>query len=311
MTPLINTVLQLTQGRIIQSDQFTFLVGEDKTPVVVHSNALAATSAQIDRLINGQMKEAGSKCAELPDLSVDDFTRFCEYAYRGDYTTPAYAVDEILAARRKSEETSPAEGSQERPEQAAMNTIPGSPPPEPLPTPPPVDDWSAFTTKKSKTPKPSKKSIFRKDYRSRIYLPRKEYEAKTTDQFKPQPNTMEEQDFAPVFLAHARLYAFAHMRMVDYLGALTLDKLHDTLTNFQLFENRVSDVLELARYAYSNEYIPSRDRDGKIDKLKDLVVNYIASEFDIIGRTPVFITLLEEGGEFVSDFCGILLERLL
>ncbi|KAF1971354.1 hypothetical protein BU23DRAFT_569869 [Bimuria novae-zelandiae CBS 107.79] len=70
----------------IQSPQFTFFVGNEGKPIVVHAAAIAATSEQLDALINGGMEESEKRCARLEDVQVDDFIWFCEYAYRGDYT---------------------------------------------------------------------------------------------------------------------------------------------------------------------------------------------------------------------------------
>ena len=101
------------------------------------------------------------------------------------------------------------------------------------------------------------------------------------------------------------------MQLVDNLRALTLSKLHETLVGFRLYECRVGDVVSLARFAYSDENISDRTEEGDIDELRDLVVYYIASEFDIIGKANVFNAFLEEGGEFVSDFFRALRNGLL
>lgn len=278
---------------------------------MVHAAAIAATSPQMDRLVNGAMKEAGERCAEIRDISVEDFTRLCEYAYRGDYAVPVHTIDETRLASKIVEDSSNADppghhGDDLDP--AAASIVDDAVQAEPAPV---MDDWSAFGSKKPKTPKLSKRSVFRTKYHSRIYLSSKGYEAEIADQFKPRCNTTDEQDFTPVFLAHARLYTFARMRMIDNLKALTLKKLHETLIGFRLYENRVLDIVELARYAYTTEHIPDRTDDGATDELRNLIVNYIASEFDCIGRANIFVAFLEEGGEFVGDFWNTVLNGLL
>ena len=72
----------------------------------------------------------------------------------------------------------------------------------------------------------------------------------------------------------------------------------------------MGDIVELARFACSSDHIPDRAEDGQIDELRDLVVNYIASEFESIGRVAIFVAFLEEGGEFISDFWNTLLNGL-
>jgi hypothetical protein len=75
----------LTFASLIQSKLFTFYVGEEEKPVVVHAAVIAATSSYFDALINGGMKESEDRSARLADVQSEDFLRFCEYAYRGDY----------------------------------------------------------------------------------------------------------------------------------------------------------------------------------------------------------------------------------
>jgi len=283
---------------ILQSGQFRFLVGTDRTPFIVHAAAMSATSEQMDRLINGSMKEAGEGCVELPDISIDDFTRICEYAYCGDYTTPPFTVDVARAAgtmvgRPDFPKHTPAGRHSEVVESEQ----------------PPQDDlWGTSKETKKKLPK---KVAFRSKYSARTYLSHDEYESTTTARFKVVMNSADDQNFAPVFLAHARLYAFACLRMIDGLKALTLQKLHKTLVGFQIFHNRIDDVIALVRYVYSEEVIPGRDHEGKTDAMRDMIVTYVASEFDIIGNTPEFDTLIEEGGEFASDLCRTLRTGLI
>jgi hypothetical protein len=57
---------------------------------VVHAAVIAATSQYFNALINGGMKESQEGSAKLADVQFDDFMRFCEYAYRGDYTAPPW-----------------------------------------------------------------------------------------------------------------------------------------------------------------------------------------------------------------------------
>ncbi|KAF2110336.1 hypothetical protein BDV96DRAFT_603927 [Lophiotrema nucula] len=73
---------------IFQSSQFTFFVGEAKEPIFVHAKAFAGISDPLDRLINGDLREASDKYAELLDIDKGDFLRLCEFVYRGKYTGP-------------------------------------------------------------------------------------------------------------------------------------------------------------------------------------------------------------------------------
>lgn len=141
----------------------------------------------------------------------------------------------------------------------------------------------------------SKTAKLREGFKSKVF-PRNRTWNKSDELYGPVGKTDPEQDFTPVFLSHARLYVLGNKYGIDNLVCLALHKLHETLTLFRLFENRASDVIELVRYAYDNT------QQSSDDALRALVVEYIGAEIDVIGRSPEFRELLEEGGEFVVDF---------
>jgi len=294
----------------IQSHQFTFFVGQEGKPIVVHAAAIAATSQQLDALIDGGMKESATRCAKIEDVNVDDFIRFCEYAYRGDYTTPPW------------EEHLPEPSSTSSKDQQNWDD----------------DTWGVLTSKKKKskkgrvvpvldvyeealaappTPEPSyeaapiSRTPLRTQFNSRTYLDDGGPKAQILQHFEPKPNTAVDQNFTPVLLAHARLYCFAHLRLIEPLRALTLDKLHKTLKEFKLFTRRVGDIIELARFAYSNPDLPDRKGDGTIDDLRKLVLEYIVCEIDTIGKCDEYVKYMEEGGEFVGDFWRVVRDYMV
>jgi hypothetical protein len=242
------------------------------------------------------MSEANTRSAEIEDIEVGDFIRFCEYAYRGDYTVPACtAVQESI---KEGGPPADFDTPQEEPIREEESFFPEPPPP------PPVDeeDWGSFSVMKKKKGKKGTIPIktLRTQFYERNYLPNGN--SKATELGEPQSNSEVSQDFTPVFLAHARLYSYANMQLFEPLKLLTLHKLHRTLFDFKLYEKRVVDVIELAKYAYGNEVTPERSDDGTVDELRKLVVEYIACEVDTIGKSKDFSELMELGGEFVSDF---------
>jgi hypothetical protein len=52
----------------------------------VHAAAIAATCKTLAELVSGKTKEAQAGKVSWKHVAVDDFVRFCEWAYRGDYT---------------------------------------------------------------------------------------------------------------------------------------------------------------------------------------------------------------------------------
>jgi hypothetical protein len=84
----------------------------------------------MESLINGPMKEAGERSVESSDISIDDFIRFCEYAYCGNYTTPSFILDVARAAgttikRHDISEHTPADKHNEaaEPEQSPQDDV--------------------------------------------------------------------------------------------------------------------------------------------------------------------------------------------
>jgi hypothetical protein len=268
-------------------------------------------------LIEGDMKEAHDRTAEQ-DVETEDFVRFVEYAYRGDYTAPSWILEEQSAqhevhvadvAQSLNEDDQPVPNVADT-EAEPVEVV------EDVTEAPADDVWGDWSSalkkdKKKKKKTKSKASIFRvENFNKRDYLQDGDAQAVAiASGFTPLPNTAPEQSFMPVFLAYVHLYSFAEMRLIHGLKALTLHKLHCTLRDFTLYSKRVGDIVELARRTYENT--PNRTADGTVDKLRVMVVDYIVCESAKIGESKEFRELLEEGGEFVSDFWDVVSSRII
>jgi hypothetical protein len=257
------------------------------------------------------MEEFETRCARIEDVRVDDFIRFCEYAYRGDYTVPpceelppeSTADDDgfgdfAFGAKKKK-------GKKGKKERVGVELAPEpepllEPPPPPMEYPEKIDVYDE--PEYQYEVRSSSRTQLRTQFNSRNYLKDNTPKTLILQHFEPKPNSAVNQKVTPVLLAHARLYCFAHLRLIEPLEALTLDKLHKTLMNFKLYKKRVGDIIDLARYAYSNPDLPDRSDDGTLNDLRILVVEYIVCEIDTIGKCDEFVKYMEEGGEFVGDF---------
>ena len=250
-------------------------------------------------MVNNKMAESQTRSAILNDIDDDDFIRFCQFAYTGDYSTPPF-----------TEEQSPSIKSEEVPIAAEA----------PLPLGH-DDPWGvrSSSTKKSKkrlssTPNRSVNvwkswgvdvsqvvyqdlSALKTNFEERKFC-KELLRQKLLDSCEPLSNTQQNQNFTPVFLAHSRLYVFADKYRIKPLQQLVLQKLHQTLVRFELYPERVEDVVELVRYAYSDDHTFG----GGADELRALVVVYVASRIDKMNKSDSFLTLLEDGGAFVRDF---------
>ncbi|KAL6712556.1 hypothetical protein ACN47E_000433 [Coniothyrium glycines] len=309
---------------LLSSKPFTFRIGKERKEFVVHSQVVAATSHQLNALVNGGLAESQSGVAELEDIEPHDFARFLEYAYRGDYGVPAHAHDDSVV-ENESDEGFYAANTQRLPlrvqeqDGVAFDTPIPEPEPEPEPevaeeeAPVIVNEWGV-TSPVSRKKKSKRKSALvhiplRHSFHSRRYLLLSEPQQTILASFEPRSNSAPEEDFTPVFLAHAWLYTFASMRFIEPLRRLALHKLHKTLLMFQPYSRRVGDVIELARYAYSQG--EDRKPDGTIEDLRKLVVEYMALEISTFGKHKKFVSLLEEGGECPADlWCIVYREKL-
>ncbi|PSN59245.1 hypothetical protein BS50DRAFT_537712 [Corynespora cassiicola Philippines] len=298
----------------IQSHQFTFFIGDEGKPIVVHAAAIAATSPQLNALINGGMEESQKLCAKIEDVQVEDFIRFCEYAYRGDYTTPSWEeLEPETSSLSRNNESDEDNGWGEWSTSSSKKYKKKS---KKVRAPSAV--WEESTAASEAVPvteypaeaeSPSELKVgqnlrtqLRTQFNSRNYLSDSGPKAQILQGFEPKPNSSMEQGFTPVFLAHARLYCFAHKRLIEPLKALALHKLHKTLMDFKLYTKRIVDIIELAKYVYGNADLPDRSEDGRLDDLRELVVEYVVCEIDTIGSCDEFVKYVKEGGEFVGDF---------
>jgi hypothetical protein len=279
------------------------------------------------------MNESQTKCAYIEDVEVEDFIRFVEYGYHNDFTIPKFQEANSVAENGVSMSTT--SNQDKSPGSSFLNGDAVEPPtarnpnqflPEVEPefhqrntfllyhnhllVPKPKKQRKDPLTSLASLAPPTQLSL-RTQLHKRTYLADGYPTSWILNRFTPRANTKADQNFTSVFVAYARLYTFANMQLVEPLKALVLHKLHRTLMDFQLYIKRVGDVIKLARHAYNSGHTPDRETDGTIDKLRSLVVEYIVCEIDTIGNCSEFVELLEDGGEFVSDFWSITRKYLI
>lgn len=105
--------------------------------------------------------------------------------------------------------------------------------------------------------------------------------------------------YASVLLSHATLYILGDCQQIDSLKALALHKLHNTLYIFQVDKDNISDLVQLAKCAYSDTW--KRHEQG-IGELRTLVCQFMAMNALSLSVDERFLNLLAEGGQFVKDF---------
>jgi hypothetical protein len=316
------------RSRILSSKTFGFLVGKNKTSFTLHSDALVGQSDPLLALINGGMAEAREGHAWLEDTDEETFVRVGEYLYTGDYTP---AEPDVLLAHSQIGQESDSIQTQMISEHDTLNDgsisaemeVPevriGQLPEEPLPI---VSEWDMFgLTKKKKEEKKKVRAASRWDSDEEPEVPKVDPTRSKREllwdefidsidscdrDFRPRQNLEPCEDYREVFLCHAQLYVFADKYDIQPLAKLSLSKLGHTLADFNVFEERTEDIVELLQYCYAN----TAERVGTMDSLRALVIKYVACVVERLKDSEGFRSLLGEANSISLDLTIELCKRL-
>jgi hypothetical protein len=293
--------------RVISSNPFEFVVGPDRKKFTIHTALAAYHSPILAVMMTGHMSEAQDGRATLEEIDEQTFVQFCEYAYTKDYTPTPYEIvlDSSMLdggnalGNNYSEELldsfpSPSNSSFLEWRMRKLNKRGQK-----------MDTGSSYAIDKPCLycgHKPGKQAFWNE-------LGRTDYAISIQD-FEARKNIKQCEDYTNVFLGHARIYVFADRYNVATLRTLALGKLYRTLDVFNIYSNRIGDIINLIRYSYSNSY--TRDSDGvqDMDSLRKLVIHYIVYMFEDLAKDDHFLALMEEGGPFVRDLMVMLLGRI-
>ncbi|RDW59070.1 hypothetical protein BP5796_11994 [Coleophoma crateriformis] len=232
------------------------------------------------------MKEALEGKAVFDDVEGDTFERVCQFAYTGDYIAPAYTIDNYFIPST----------SASKPNALFSLVRHGNKIPE-------TDDTYGPLSKRIRTSKhPLERS-------PRQLLQDGEHKttasgAASETQCIVRKNCRPSENYTSVFLGHAKVYVFAETWGAEALKALALKKLRTTLETFTLYEARRPDIIELLRYAYSDEHLPDRD------DLRNLVLLYAVDKIKSLIHTSEWLSLIKEGGTFAAELAVALTSRI-
>lgn len=311
----------------MQSKLFTFIVGAEEQSFPVHSAVIGKISRPLTALMDGPMAEAQANVATLDDVRAEDFARFCQFAYTGDYTAPQARDLSINSETGMLAGTGPPHTPKKpslthkmrksgkittasRQLAVSHGTIidlgdsssdrvreHGS-------SPNFLDRFGASNPDITQAPKKFSGQLYC------LQTPRLKYLTVCTPETLPWSKRNE--DSTPVFLAHVRMYVLADKYAVCSLPALCLQKLHTTLKSFVPHRNQLNSITTLIREVYET----TPDRDGELDALRELVLLYVNDENFAIGHSPLakspeFLELMAEGGDFARDMWKVVQSRSL
>ncbi|OAG44302.1 hypothetical protein AYO21_01298 [Fonsecaea monophora] len=303
--------MDIAYKSFVDSEPFKFLVGPTAKPFYMHGGLATKLSDPMAALLGGGMVEATNRYAVLKDTDEDTFVRVIQFAYTGDYAVaepepdhnpsePDNVVDEsfnnLRHAHPSAFEDIVAEGE-------TTESVPIDPEPteeyieeEAVP----YCEWcgrNPFRKRNHKWVESGKtKTVVSKAQEAWDSF-KKKADIKKTMEWKLEVNEDQHQNYTPVFLCHAKLYAFADQYLIEPLRGLVLQKLRLTLSRFKLHQQRVGDVVELLKYTYAN----TPCRDPKIDQLRDLISDYLVCHIEKIVHHEEFIKLLDNG-DVAKDF---------
>lgn len=204
---------------IVLSPTFRFIVGPDKREFHVHSALVSHQSPVLDKLVNGDFREAEDKEAVLDKVDEQTFVRFCQFAYTGNYSEPKpQTTDHLLPEVFEYDES-----------------------------------WTASQLRERKST--TKKQRQKHRQTSNLFATSDSIDSPCTCTWKPCSKRLEEEDLTRILLAHAQLYVFADCYQIEQLASISFSRLFETLEVLKGATTNTDGMTELVRLCFE-EAVP-------------------------------------------------------
>jgi hypothetical protein len=282
---------------ILHSKQFTFLIGKEESPMIVHSGAIAALSAPLERLVNGPMKESQENIARFPELETADFERICEFAYRGDYTEPSMTRFSDAEIDIKKDFWVASESIASREDESSHAWL--------------IRQFIASSYGDYKLAFDYQKALLWYSGLTPLDRTANGWLSNVSDSDECPNNAQTwKDDVFKVLIGHARVYVFADKYFITSLRDLALHKLHKFLTGLRIFPLMRDSIMEVVGYAYDSVHTADRDMDEKLDPLRALLIDFITLHREAFSSFPGHLAALKERTEYAMDYV-LVTERML
>ena len=257
-------------------------------------------------MINGEMSEAQKGYAVLEETDQSTFHRFVQWVYSGSYESgkPVPQLLDHSSSRRERIDASPTREGIKLDELQEVSEPPSTEP---------SWDFGMKKSKKGKKGSELKADTIPFEFTSRDELKESFVRRKSSirtehiEIYPTHPNLKRNEDYTEVFLSHAQLYVFAEKYDIQNLKLLALDKLHNVLSVFTLFEERTGDIIALLRYVYENTSEPVNG----VEDLRTLLTLYVGYEMDTLMKDDGFRDLMiYDGGAIMGDFMKMVRKRI-
>ncbi|RJE24318.1 hypothetical protein PHISCL_03323 [Aspergillus sclerotialis] len=255
---------------ILQTPLFTFHIGEDRTPMKIHTGAVKGISDPLDAMMNNGMRESITGIAVLEDVDVSTFAGFCEYIYSGAYKTPA-------------REALPDPQEAETEKENLFSVIE-----------PPLKRRRYY---------PSHEQEYSELRRAFTNLTNRDFRV-------PAPRGLLDTHFErpsnPDMTFHAKVYVFATQYLATPLRIYALKNLYYDLANCPLDEESAEAVMDLLLYVYDNT--TDVDEPGGKSFLREMVMTFVSRKARHRNIKEQLMQCAAEDHELLSDLLARILK---
>ncbi|KAH6620374.1 hypothetical protein C7974DRAFT_415584 [Boeremia exigua] len=298
---------------VLHSRQFTFLIGVDQTPIIVHSGAIAALSEPLDRLLNGPFQEAQSNQACFEYIEVEDFEKICAVAYGAALpvpeirTLPPNAVNIredywVLSPRIVGPDSLTARNNKLTAHVLCatlgdLNNLPGIP-----------DRKDSQALYENTVDDFHRCGLLNIDDDETQRLPAVGGTAGGT---VPPRNPTWNQDVSSALLGYARIYLFSDEHLITQLQKDAEAGLRGFLARLDIYPPTRAAIVELIQYVYDGEIVPDRADGEAMHPLREMVVKFMALHLSAFGGFAPHTELVRRGGDYAVDLHEVTVEWLL
>ena len=310
----VAVILSLTSSSILHSKLCTFLIGVDEAPITVHSGAISALSAPLDRAINGHFKEVQENRVRFPDIEVGDFEKICAGAYGAELSLPD--VRKLPPSQVNIKEDcwvlSPRivgpDSVVTRNNKLTAHVLCAT-----------IGDLNDLPNVPAKTGSKALYDNSVDDYsRCKFLDPPDEGNLLVlqdlfgdSQEVQVQRHPTWDQDITQALLGYVRIYKFAQEQLITKLQIDAGGGLRNFLGRIDIFPPTRSALLELVQYVYNSEVVPDRDDGEVMHPLREIVVHFMALHLFAFRDFPPHREMTRRGGDYALDLQDVIAEWLL
>lgn len=264
----------------------------------IHNALIAKNSKTLNALINGGMSETADGYATLEDVEVGTFVRFTQWLYTGNYDarSPSLSRSDSIPVHHSLRHK-------------AMGIVEVDQ----------VSVWahhawhSSAGLKRKPNVSRSGQQFYAADASRRqnlwaTFTGGSSASMPARLDYCATPSSHHAEGIDNLYLTHAQLYVFADKYGVFGLQQIAIDNLKQNLIEFtDMSQERIEAINDLILYTMENTASLEGD---KVDKLRDLVIQYAVICFEILFEDEEFRALFATNAEFMFELTRRLMARL-